>query len=99
MADPADSSTRHWRRHDEAYLPAGKYTSEAMRDALVAASACGRLVDYQQAICDPSEADCSECGAVWVFVAMDREDLAQIIAAYNQRHSALKGAKDSDGGA
>ncbi len=66
MSDPTNPQARHWRRH-EAYMHVNMAITHDQRlitNGTFVASACGRLVDYAQAVGEASEADCSECGVI-----------------------------------
>lgn len=58
----------HWRRHPESVTADKKFTVPALADKTLVATACGRLVDYQQAVGDAEETDCRECAEVYFMV-------------------------------
>jgi hypothetical protein len=53
----------HWRRHRELVV-ADACFSGLLAGKTIHASACGRLVDYQEMTGDPEETDCPECQVV-----------------------------------
>jgi hypothetical protein len=65
MSGPANPRSMHWRRHG-LHPSAVSYPDQRIT---YVASACGRLVDYRQAVGDAGEADCEECEQVRTLLA------------------------------
>lgn len=76
----------HWRRHPESVTADKVYTAREFADKTVVATACGRLVDYQQAVGDVADVDCDECQKAARYLGTPGVPQAAPKAPKNQNH-------------